>query len=176
MAKVNQPHARQDYCTPPELLEAVQKRFGTISFDAACTRENAVAALGYFYPEHDALARDWRELQWQTVWCNPPFAKSRDYAEKAQASQWGGVRRDGTIYSDDMPTVLLLVPAAVDSRWYRAHVHERALVLPLSPRVAFVGQPTAINRPLMLCVYGPNVTPGFEPWQWKQPKNNKENK
>lgn len=165
MAKVNQPHARQDYCTPPELLEAVQARFGKITFDAACTRENAVAPLGCHYPEVDALAECWRYFSDQTIWCNPPFALSRRFAERAADSRQG-------IHA---PTILLLVPAAVDSNWYREHVHGKALVLPLSPRVTFVGQPTAINRPLMLCVYGPHITPGFEPWQWKQPKNKKEN-
>lgn len=166
MAKVNQPHARQDYCTPPELLEAVQARFGKIEFDLACTEQNAVANYGYFHPEHDALVRDWCDLERLTCWANPPFANSRHFAARAHASQ----------YCDNPPTVLLLVPAAVDSNWYSEHVHGKALVLPLSPRVAFVGQPTAINRPLMLCVYGPHITPGFEPWQWKQPKNKKENK
>jgi hypothetical protein len=126
--------SKQDYQSPLDFLEAVQDRFGQITFDLSCTRENSVAPMGYFHPEHDALK------------CEIP------------------------------PTVLLLVPASVDANWFRDYVHERALVLPLSPRLTFIDQPAPINRPLMLCVYGPNITPGFEPWQWKQPKNKKENK
>jgi hypothetical protein len=164
MAKVNQPHARQDYCSPPELLEAVQVRFGQITFDAACTTENAVAAFGYAYPAVDALAADWSELADQRVWITPPFGLSRAFARKAAESQQGLMR----------PLVMLLVPASVDSNWYREHTHGKALVLPLSPRITFVGQPAPINRPLMLCVYGPYITPGFEPWQWQQPKNKKD--
>jgi hypothetical protein len=157
---------RQDYQTSPEFLAAVQDRFGTIDFDLCCTRTNAVAPYGYFHPEFDALAQDWRDLSGMVCYANPPFAGSRLFAEKAATALKSAVP----------PTVLLLVPASVDSNWYRDFVHERALVLPLSPRITFVDQPAPINRPLMLCVYGANILPGFAPWQWKQPKNKKENK
>jgi hypothetical protein len=158
--------SKQDYQSPLDFLEAVQDRFGQITFDLSCTRENSVAPMGYFHPEHDALKEDWRELSELTCYGNVPFAQSARFAEKAAAS----------LKCEIPPTVLLLVPASVDANWFRDYVHERALVLPLSPRLTFIDQPAPINRPLMLCVYGPNITPGFEPWQWKQPKNKKENK
>jgi hypothetical protein len=164
MATVNRPNAPQDYCTPPELLAAVQARFGRITFDAACTLDNAVAINGYHYPAYDALERDWRdELEGCVVWCNPPFGKSGEFARVATESQ-----REPNMTGHAPPRVLLLVPASVGTSWFAIYVHGKALVLALSPRVKFVGQAQGINRDLMLCVYGPDITPGFEPWRWKK--------
>lgn len=166
MAKVNQPNAKQDYQTSPELLAAVQARYGKIDFDAACTRENAVAEYGYFYPEHDALAQDWAELQGMTVWCNPPFGKSGKFAERAAKA-----RRQA--WTADAPRVLLLVQAAVDTQWWEDHVRHHALVLHLAPRPAFIGCAQGINRALALCVYGPGIGPGEMRWVWRPPRARK---
>lgn len=157
MAAVNRPNAPQDYRTPPELLAAVQARFGSITFDAACTLEDSVAPSGYHHPAYDALERDWaEELQGAIVWCNPPFRLAGKFAAKAAESQQG----------DDPPVVLLLVQASVGSAWFAKHVHDKALVLFLSPRVKFVGQAQGINRDLMLCVYGFDGDRGYAPWRW----------
>jgi phage N-6-adenine-methyltransferase len=168
MAKVNQPNAKQDYCTPPELLQAVREKFSVdLDFDAACTPENAVAEMGFCYPEHDALKQDWRELAGLSVWCNPPFGKSGEFAAKAAATNHMiGLQ----------PRIFLLVQAAVDTLWWEESVRHHARVFHLAPRPAFVGCAQGINRALALCEYGPSVTPGEERWVWKQPKNKKENK
>ena len=169
MAKVNQPNSKQDYCTSPELLAAVQARYGRITFDAACTRENAVAEYGYFYPEHDALAEDWGTLEGLTIFCNPPFAQSGKFAAKAEASQYMPVDQPWRT----PPRVLLLVQAAVDTQWWEDHVRGEALVLHLAPRPAFVGQAQGINRALALCVYGPGIGPGEQRWVWRPPRARK---
>lgn len=156
MAQVNQPNSKQDYGTPVEFLQAVQRRFGDIQFDAACTRENCVTDFGFFYPEYDALEEAWPVDC--TVWCNPPFGLSRYFAEKAKDTYDHGGR------------VLLLTPASIDSIWFAKYVHGHALVLPLAPRLTFVGERDPINRPLILSCYGrgdPLCVPGFEPWRWK---------
>jgi phage N-6-adenine-methyltransferase len=159
VATVNRPNAPQNYRTPPELLAAVERRFGKIEFDAACTREDCVALRGYHYPEADALTQDWsadlpdRPL----VWTNPPFRLSGAFAKK---------------HAEYEGRSLLLVPASVGSRWFLEHVHGRALVLPLVGRVTFVGEATPINRDLMICAYGwyfgDELCIGFEPWDWRK--------
>lgn len=170
-AAVNRPNAPQDYRTPPALLDAVQERFGTIDFDAACTAENATAQFGYCYPDVDALAQDWTELVGLTVFCNPPWRRAGAFARKcAELADAGG-------------RVLFNAQFAPDTRWYAEHVHGRARVLALVPRVpylnpdgtpAFVdstGKALGVNRPVMLAVYGREIIPGMAPWVWKQPKN-----
>lgn len=164
VAKVNRPNAPQVYRTPRALLDAIEQRFGRIEFDAACRYDNAVAVRGYYYPEVDALERDWNDdlagprthpqREPPLVYTNPPFALSGKFAAK-HASYVG--------------RSLLLVPASVDSNWFAEYVWGRALVLPLSPRVTFVDQPTPINRALMLCAFNVGMI-GFEPWRWAPKK------
>lgn len=154
MAAVNRANAPQNYRTPPAFLAAVQTRFAPIEWDAACTTEDCVVPKyrGYCLDRGwDALSRDWSELGRAIVWCNPPFGKSGQFAAKIAAAP--GIR------------ALLLCQASIDSAWYAAHVHGRALVLALSPRIAFVGEKQGINRALILCAYGFGP-PGFEPWRW----------
>lgn len=168
MAKVNRPNAQQSYRTPRAFLDAVEREYGRIVFDAACTFRDAVAPMGFTYPEVDALALDWTCLVGTSLtYCNPPFGKSGAFCRKAAEAQ----RPDAPV------RCLMLVQAAVDSDWFRAHVHGKAFVRPLSPRIAFThpdgspvldgkGRPAAINRPLMLAEYGFGRV-GFEPWRWK---------
>jgi len=150
------------YRTPPELLASIEARYGQIDFDAACDVENCVSrdGLGFWQPDYDALAEDWRMLEKLTVFCNPPFGKSGEFAAKAAMSQ----------KTPDPPRVLLLVQAAVDTIWWDAHVRGKALVLHLAPRPAFVGCAQGINRALALCVYGPGIDPGEMRWVWKPKK------
>lgn len=156
-------NTKQDYCSPPELLSAICNKFSVeLEFDAACTRENAVAEMGFFHPEHDALAESWTQLEGLNVYCNPPFARSGEFAAKAAATNH---------MARLQPRIFLLVQAAVDTLWWEESVRHHARVFHLAPRPAFVGCAQGINRALALCEYGPSVAPGEERWVWKQPKN-----
>lgn len=153
------PSSRQDLRTPPEFLAALRARFGELQFDASCTAEDAVAPLGYTWPEYDALQRDWaEELAGLTVYCNPRFRDAGKFAERCADSQ-------RKTCNAPPPRVLLLVPMS-DAEWYWDHVDGRALVLVPKPRIRFVGEPTGINRPLTLCCYGPWQA-GLRPWRWQ---------
>lgn len=169
MAKVNQPNAQQSYRTPRAFLDAVEREYGRITWDAACTTEDCVASngMGFVHSDFDALRADWALLRGELVYCNPPFRRSGAFCRKAAQAQRPGAP----------VRCLMLVQAAVDSDWFRAHVHGKAFVRPLSPRIAFThpdgspvldgkGKPAAINRPLMLAEYGFGRV-GFEPWRWK---------
>jgi hypothetical protein len=61
--------------------------------------------------------------------------------------------------------LIMLTPAAVGSEWYREHVEDKAMVNPLNPRLAFVGEPT-YPKDCMISCYGFGVT-GFKVWRWK---------
>lgn len=150
--------------TPRVFLDAVEDRFGVITWDLAATADNRVNGrngLGredYFGPDHpseryrDALAADWDMSG--TLWCNPPFASIGPWATKCAEAR---TRCDWT---------LLLVPASVDSEWFAEHVHGKGLVMPLRPRLKFVGHADPYPKPLMLVAYGFGAV-GFEPWRWR---------
>ena len=144
--------------TPPALLDAVQRRFGVLTWDLAATPENAVAP-DWFTEADDALARPWpRE---GVLWLNPPFANIAPWA--AKCSEWlkAGPRASSVL--------LFLVPASTDANWWAAYVSGSARVLSLCPRVTFVGHTTPFPKGLALCVYDPRfpVQPALvEPWRW----------
>lgn len=146
--------SRQDYGTPPEFLAAVRGRFGQIAVDLAASRENAATGmhLGEGGIASDALAHNWRELE-GLLWLNPPFANIGPWAEKCAACR---DRRDW---------LTMLAPASVGTEWYAEHVHGKALVLFLRPRLKFVGCRDPYPKDLMLCAYGFGAS-GFEPWRW----------
>lgn len=156
--------SRQDYGTPPEFLQAVRERFGRPDVDLAATEENR-AALFHLGPgsgiAEDSLAYDWSELEDKPLaegpqlwWLNPPFADISPWAARCASVRH---RRAWT---------LLLVPASVGSEWYAEHVHGRALVMFLRPRLTFVGCADPYPRDLLLAAYGFGAQ-GFECWRWR---------
>lgn len=152
--------SEQIVCTPRELLDAVERRFGKLDFDLAATAENCVVddetGHSHYGPfsaiDHDSLTADWTERH-GNLWLNPPFARIKPWARKCAETPTGPTTR----------RIFLLVPLTT-ANWACDYVHGKALVLGLVPRVKFVGHSTAFPKDMMLAVYG--AEPGFELWQW----------
>lgn len=150
--------SRQNYGTPPDLLDAVRGGLGIEAFgwDFAASAENAVCRS--FYTEaDDALTQPWSVLtaagDWG--WCNPPFARIEPWVRKAwtEYAEWG------------VKTAMLL-PAAVGSNWWRDWVHHKAAVRFLNPRVTFAGCTTPYPKDCVTIYYG--LAPTYAPWRWKR--------
>lgn len=160
---------KQDYGTPPEFIKAVEQRFGPLFWDLAAYDDgsNAVAP-NWFGPIQDSLSMPWASLgdkcvygfseerAYAVLWLNPPYANCHEWAAKCAREAELGAR------------ILMLTPAAVDSNWFADHVHNKAMVLGLSPRLTFVGCSTPYPKPLMLSCFGFGVA-GFAPWRWGKP-------
>lgn len=143
--------SKQDYETPAEFITAVVNRFGPLAWDLGATRENAKAPA-FISPEQNSLAED---VTWNyagNLWLNPPFDNIAPWAAKCAAA-W--------VYRN---RILLLIPASVGSVWYAAHVHDKAAVKFLSPRLCFDGK-HPYPKDCLLAVYGDE--PGYECWRWK---------
>lgn len=147
--------SRQDYRTPPEFLDALEAVHGALSFDLAATAGESVRGLPCFTAEEDALKQDWSKLG-GNLWLNPPYEHIRPWAAKCAEHRNKSIR--------------LLVPAGVDANWFWDFVRPHALVLPVHPRIRFVGEAAAYPKGLLLCLFGEFVTPGFRRWVWAQPK------
>jgi len=157
MMPAQRPHrSRQDYGTPGDLLDAVFATFGPLRVDLAASPANAVAPA-YFDEDDDSLAQDWTTLH-GTLWLNPPFARIGPWAAKCAASA----------PPDTWPRrrIIMLTPASVGSRWFVEHVHRRALVLALVPRLTFVGCDAPYPKDCMLSIFGGQ--PGFNVWEWRE--------
>lgn len=155
---INKGRSKQDYGTPWPFIRAVEAKWGPLVHDLACTRENAKAPSGYYFPEDDAFKHSWsKDFPSGNLWLNPPFANIDPWAERCA---WEGIRRDGLIF--------LLTPASIGTDWFRARVWGNARVLGISPRLTFEGTDDPYPKDLMLSIFG-KATDGFALWRWAAP-------
>lgn len=143
----------QTYATPRPFLcaAAAMLRIQAFAIDLAASRNNTVSPV-YFTEADNALACAWPDKGW--CWLNPPFGRLAPWVEKCDEARERGVR------------VAALLPASVGSNWYARHVHGKAFVLFLRPRLTFVGETAPYPKDLMLCLYdGPRV--GSAVWDWR---------
>jgi phage N-6-adenine-methyltransferase len=153
-ATFDRKNSRQDWGTPPEFIEAVEKRFGRIGLDLAATQDNRVCPVfcgpGGF-PE-DSLKLNWNECS-GNLWLNPPFDSIAKFSGKMCNEC-----RDRRGFS------LLLVPASVDANWFR-RCEENGFVLILEDRLKFVGSADPYPKGLALIVFGFGLV-GRGRWHW----------
>ena len=91
--------------TPKTLFNSLNKEFN-FDLDAAATKENALCP-NFFTIEDNALEQDWSK--YKNIWCNPPYGRAiGKFVEKAFNES-----RKGS-------TVVILVPARVDTRWWQS--------------------------------------------------------
>lgn len=147
--------SKQDVETPDSLIRAVERRFGPIVCDLAATAENKKGSGAYIGPEQDSLVQPWADLHpTGTLWLNPEFG---DVAPWAQKCAFEAQLRSGVI--------AMLVPASVGANWWFDFVHQKAMVLALTPRVKFIGHTAGFPKDLALCIYGQQAN-GFDVWDW----------
>lgn len=148
----------QEVGTPPEFCIAVERRFGDISFDLAANDGNRVHP-DYYGPGsrsgEDALTANWSTASNGLLWLNPPYDRIRDFAAKCKEESKLGAK------------IVMLIPASVATNWFADLIHGIALVLPVRPRLTFVGHKDPYPKDLMLCCYNVGSV-GFEPWHWKE--------
>jgi hypothetical protein len=96
-------------------------------------------------------------------WLNYPFGEPKRWMSKVSREAKFGVR------------MAVLGPAAVATNWFAKYVDTQALVLPIRPRLKFLGMAPnpktgkvdPFIKDLALFVYAPDVAPGFECWRWE---------
>jgi phage N-6-adenine-methyltransferase len=145
--------SEQTVGTPRDFLDAVEKRWGKITFDLAATKDNAVCKR-FYSPEDDSLNKKWRKLE-GVLWLNPPFSRIEPWAHKCEHSLMARAFKD----------LLFLVPASVGANWFVEHCYRKALVIFLQGRLTFVGHAQPYPKDMILVDYGAN--PGFEVWDWR---------
>lgn len=154
MMPEQRPHrSEQEVSTPRDLLRAAEARFGPFAVDLAARRSNAKAPR-YVTPYRNSLRISWsREFPGLLAWLNPEFADLEPWAAKCAAEK--GLR------------IVMLTPASVGADWFADHVHQRAHVLVLRPRVRFEGHADPFPKDCMLSLWNFPGRRGFDLWRWK---------
>ena len=92
--------------TEQGFFDKMNRRYGPFDLDVCALPSNAKCAR-YFTPEMDGLQQPWRGR----CWCNPPYGKTIGlWLRKAWESSVEGA------------TVVCLLPARVDTRWWHDYV------------------------------------------------------
>lgn len=108
MTKYNFNFKRNDYMTPPKLIELVLKIKGVEYFtlDTCCSKKN-IPALKYFIDgRQDGLEKPWEILNW----CNPPYDKCDKWVKKAYEEQKKGNE------------TVMLIPVRTETKYWHDYI------------------------------------------------------
>lgn len=108
--------------TPQEFFDSLNNEF---DFDLdVCAMPKNAKCKRYYTPEEDGLVQPWEGV----CWCNPPYGREiGKWVRKALISSFLGA------------TVVLLLPARTDTRWFHDYILHHGEVRFLRGRLKFGG-------------------------------------
>ena len=122
--------------TPQDFFEKLDREFG-FELDVCALPENAKCSR-YFSPIDDGLEQDWTGV----CWCNPPYGREiGKWVKKAYISAIEGA------------TVVMLLPARTDTRWFHDYIYHKAEVRFRRGRLKFGGCKNSAPFPSMVVVF-----------------------
>lgn len=126
------------WATPAAFFATMAERYGPFDLDVCATDENAKVAR-YFTAEQDGLAQDWDGV----CWMNPPYGRAiGDWMRKAYESSLAGA------------TVVCLVPARTDTRWWHDYAMKGEVEF-IKGRLKFGNAATNAPFPSAVVVFRP---------------------
>lgn len=129
------------WATPLSFFESLNAVF-KFETDVCATAENA-KCQNFYTTEQDGLSQEWRG----SCWMNPPYGKTIGaWVEKAYKS----AKENGA-------TVVCLLPARVDTRWWHDHC-AKAEVFFVKGRIKFGDAKSGAPFPSAVVVFRPCVT------------------
>ena len=129
------------WSTPQDFYDKLNEEF-RFTLDPCSTAENRKCTL-YFTKEQDGLAQDWGK---NTVFMNPPYGRTvGDWMRKAYESAQAGA------------TVVCLVHARTDTRWFHDWVYGKAELRFVKGRLKFGGQKNSAPFPSLVAIYRPQA-------------------
>lgn len=110
----------QEWCTPPNYVNAVREFFGEIHLDP-CSNQNSIvnAKTEYMLPDTNGLAASWN---FPTIYVNPPYGL--DKPNKTSIKDW--IRRCADAYREHNSEVLALIPVAVNTKHWKEYIFGQA--------------------------------------------------
>lgn len=125
------------WATPDDFFARYDARFG-FTLDPCATADNAKCER-YYTKDDDGLAQDWRG----TVWMNPPYGREIGrWMRKAYESAQAGA------------TVVCLVPARTDTRWWHDYAMKGEVEF-IKGRLKFGGHNNNAPFPSAVVVFRP---------------------
>lgn len=127
--------------TPQDFFDALDAEFHfTLDPCASVTNHKCDK---YFTKDENGLLQDWSG---ETVFCNPPYGKDiRHWVEKCYLES-----------VKNKITVVMLIPARTDTRWFHDFVYHKAELRFVKGRLKFGGTKNSAPFPSMVVIYRGN--------------------
>ena len=126
------------WSTPQDLFDKLNNEFH-FTLDV-CANEHNHKCDNYYTKEQDGLSQPWIG----TVWCNPPYGR--------EIGQW--VRR-ALFASVAGNTVVMLLPARTDTKWFHDYIYKRdnVEIRFIKGRLKFGGSKNSAPFPSMIVIF-----------------------
>ena len=122
--------------TPQDLFDDLDREFH-FDLDVCAIPENAKCKK-FYTPEQDGLRQPWDG----TCWCNPPYGR--------EIEKW--VRR-ALFASVSGYTVVMLLPARTDTKWFHDYIYKRAEIRFVKGRLKFGNSKNSAPFPSMVVIF-----------------------
>lgn len=133
---------KDNWCTPPEIVELVSSYFdGKIDLDPCSNEESIVPATVKLTKEQDGLAHEWRGY----VYANHPFGRG-------QAKKWLAKAK-----GSDNAVVITLTKFDPSTNWWNAYAWDADAICVPAKRIKFLGAPSGADFPVALLLYRGNT-------------------
>ena len=132
--------ATDNWATPQDFFDKLNAEF---HFDLdVCADEINHKCDKYYTKEQDGLTMPWKGI----VWCNPPYGR--------EIGQWV---RKALFASVDGATVVMLIPARTDTKWFHDYIYKRdnVEIRFVKGRLKFGNSKNSAPFPSMVVVFKP---------------------
>lgn len=124
------------WATPQDFFDKLNEEFN-FTVDVCAIPENAKCDK-FFTPEMNGLKQEWEGV----CWCNPPYGREiGKWVEKAYIASTFGA------------TVVMLLPARTDTKWFHEYIYTKAEIRFIKGRLKFGNSKTAAPFPSMVVIY-----------------------
>ena len=130
-----------NWATPKDFFDNLNEEFH-FTLDPCANEENHKCDL-FYTKEQDGLTKDWGG---HVVFCNPPYGK--------EIADW--VRYSYEQSQKPNTTVVMLIPARTDTRYFHDYIYGKAEIRFIKGRLKFGDATTAAPFPSMIVVYRKN--------------------
>lgn len=136
MANINalMTSTHDEWETPKEFFIELNKEFN-FKLDPCCTKKNRKCDI-YFTKEQNGLNQDWSK--YGSVFVNPPYGREIGKWVEKSYNEW--IKGGGGC------TVVLLIPARTDTRYFHNFIYGKAELRFIKGRLKFIGYAHKLKR------------------------------
>ena len=128
------------WSTPQDFFNRLNDEFN-FEIDVCASPQNTKCSK-YFTKEQDGLSQSWGK---SICWCNPPYGR-----------EVGAWVQKSYMSSKEGATVVILLPARTDTKWFHEYIYNNAEIRFVKGRLKFGGSSNSAPFPSMVVIFRPD--------------------